>query len=145
ARFDLIAVVNAIHYKLQSGCRWRLLPIAHVFRGEGPSCIAVFHQYRKWCQKEEWQKIYSRILSQDKSKLDLSISHIDGSHTPVYRGGEKSEYQGRKKRCTTNALFFSDNKGIPLVMSGPQSGNSSEGRCEGKEWESRGERTPYKK
>ena len=126
SKYDLIEVVNAILYKLKSGCQWRLLPIGHLFSGEGPSWNAVFHHYRKWCKKEEWQKIYSRILNRDKSKLDLSISHIDGSHTPVYRGGEKSEYQGRKKRCTTNALFFSDNQGIPLAMSEPQSGNHAD-------------------
>lgn len=88
SKFDLIEVVNAILYKLKSGCRWRLLPIGHLFSGEGPSWNAVFHHYRKWCKKEEWQKIYSRILSRNKSKLDLSISHIDGSHTPAYRGRE---------------------------------------------------------
>lgn len=105
-KFDLIEVVNAILYKLKSGCQWRLLPIGHLFSGEGPSWKAVFHHYRKWCKKEEWQKIYSRILSEYKNKLDLSISHIDGSHTPVYRGGEMAEYQGKKKRCTTNAFFL---------------------------------------
>lgn len=126
SKFDLIEVVNAILYKLKSGCQWRLLPIGHLFSGEGPSWNAVFHHYRKWCKKEDWQKIYTRILRRDKSKLDLSLSHIDASHTPVYRGGEKTEYQGRKKRCTTNALFLSDNQGIPLAMSEPQAGNHAD-------------------
>lgn len=126
SKFDLIEVVNAILYKLKSGCQWRLLPIGHLFTSEGPSWKTVFHHYRKWCKKEEWQKIYSRILSRNRNRLDLSISHIDGSHTPVYRGGEKAEYQGRKKRCTTNALFFSDNQGIPLAMSEPQAGNHAD-------------------
>ena len=67
-----------------------------------------------------------RLLPATTAKLDLSISHIDGSHTPVYRGGEKAEDQGRKKRCTTNALFFSDNQGIPLAMSEPQAGNHAD-------------------
>lgn len=126
SKFDLVEVINAILYKLKSGCQWRLLPIGHLFSGEGPSWKTVFHHYRKWCKKEEWQKIYSRILSRYKNRLDLSLSHIDGSHTPVYRGGEKAEYQGRKKRCTTNALFLSDNQGIPLAMSEPQAGNHAD-------------------
>lgn len=126
SKFDLMEIVNAILYKLKSGCQWRLLPIGHLFSGEGPTWNTVFHHYRKWCVKEEWQKIYSRILNRDKSCLDLSISHIDGSHTPVYRGGENAEYQGRKKRCTTNALFFSDNQGIPLAMAEPQAGNHAD-------------------
>ena len=50
SKFDLIEVVNAILYKLKSGCQWRLLPIGHLFSGEGPSWKTVFHHYRKWCK-----------------------------------------------------------------------------------------------
>lgn len=96
------------------------------FLREVPSWNAVFHHYRKWCKKEEWQKIYSVTLSRDKNKLDQSILHIDGSPTPVYSGIEKAVYQGRKKRCTTNALFFLDNQGIPLTMSEPQAGSHAD-------------------
>ena len=119
-------IVNAIIYKLKSVCLWRLLPIGHLFSGELPSWNTVFHHYRKWSVKEEWQRIYSVILNKNKSQLDLSISHIDGSHTPAYRGGEKTEYQRRKKRCTTNALFLTDNQGIPLAMAEPQAGNHAD-------------------
>lgn len=126
SKFDLVEIVNAILYKLKSGCQWRLLPIGHLFSGELPSWNTVFHHYRKWCKKEEWKSIYSRILKNNKKVLDLSIAHIDGSHTPVYRGGENAEYQGRKKRNTTNALFLCDNQGVPLAMSEPQSGNHSD-------------------
>lgn len=76
--------------------------------------------------KEEWQKIYSIILNRGRSRLDLSISHIDGSHTPAYRGGEQVEYQGRKKRRTNNAIFLKDNQGIPLAMSEPQGSNHAD-------------------
>lgn len=126
SQFDLVEIVNAILYKLKTGCQWRLLPIGHLFSGEGPSWNTVFYHYRKWSVKEEWQKIYSRILSRDKSCLDLSIAHIDGSHTPAYRGGEEVEYQGRKKRRTTNALFLTDNQGVPLAMGAPQAGNHAD-------------------
>ena len=126
SKFNLVEIVNAILYKLRSGCQWRLLPIGHLFSSKGPSWNTVFHHYRKWSVREEWQKIYSIILNTDKSRLDLSLSHIDGSHTPAYRGGEKVEYQGRKKCRTTNALFLSDNQGIPLTMSEPQAGNHAD-------------------
>ena len=126
SKFDLVEIVNAIIYKLKSGCEWRLLAIGHLFSGELPSWNTGFHHYRKWVVKEEWQKIYSVILNKNKSQLDLSISHIDGSHTPAYRGGEKTEYRGRKKRYTTNVLFLTDNQGIPLAMAEPQTGNHSD-------------------
>lgn len=128
SKFDLVEIVNAILYKLKSGCQWRLLPMGHLFSDEIPSWNTVFHHYhyRKWSTKDEWQAVYSRILNNGKMSLDLSLSHIDGSHTPAYRGGEKVEYQGRKKRSTTNALFFTDNQGIPLTMSEPQSDNHAD-------------------
>ena len=57
SKFDLVEIVNAIIYKLKSGCQWRLLPIGHLFSGELPSWNTVFHHYRKWAVKEEWQRI----------------------------------------------------------------------------------------
>ena len=56
SKYDLIEVVNAILYKLKSGCQWRLLPIGHLFSGEGPSWNAVFHHYRKWCKKRNGRR-----------------------------------------------------------------------------------------
>ncbi len=116
SKFHLVEIVNAILYKLESGCQWRLLPLGRLFSGEGPSWDTVFQHHRTWSVKEEWQEIWTRILNRDKGCLDLSISHIDGSHTPAYRGGVKVEYKGRKKRPTTNALYLTDNQGIPLAM-----------------------------
>ena len=126
SKFDLVEIVNAIIYKLKSGCQWRLLPIGHLFSGELPSWNTVFHHYRKWSVKEEWEKVFSNVLRKNKKILDLSISHIDGSHTPAYRGGEKVEYQERKKCRTTNVLSLSDNQGLPLAMSEPQAGNHAD-------------------
>ena len=40
----------------------------------------------------------------------------------LYAGGEEVGYQGRKKRKTTNALYLTDRKGLPLAMSVPKSG-----------------------
>ena len=119
SKFDLVEIVNAILYKLRSGYQWRLLPTGHLFSGEVPGWNTVYYHYRKWSVNEEWRKVYSGLLNKGKSGLDLSLSHIDSSHTPACRGGEKTEYQGRKKRCTTNALFLSNNQGIPLAMAEP--------------------------
>lgn len=125
-KFDLIEIVNSILYKLKSGCQWRMLPLGHLFTGEPPSWNTVFHHYRKWCNAGEWKSTFTAILSTNRNNIDLSLSHIDGSHTPAYRGGEKVEYQGRKKRSTTNAIFLSDRNGLPLAMSEPQSGNHAD-------------------
>ena len=57
-----------------------------------------------------------------RSALDMSSVDLDGSHTPAIRGGEEVGYQGRKKRKTTNAIYLTDRKGLPLAMSTPKSG-----------------------
>ncbi|MBD5355860.1 MAG: transposase [Bacteroides sp.] len=124
--FDLGEIVNAILYKLRSGCQRRLLPMGYLFSGEPPSRDTVFQHYRKWSVKEEWEKAYSNILRKNKKVIGLYISHIDGSHTPACRRGEQIEYQDRKKRRTTNALFLSDNQGIPLAISESQPGNHAD-------------------
>lgn len=124
SKYDLVEIVNAILYKLKTGLQWEFLPVGELFSGEEkPSYRTVFHHYRKWCVAGVWQGMFSTIVSRHKEILDLSLSHIDGSHTPVARGGEAVEYQGRKKRKTTNALYLTDNRGIPLAMAEPQEGN----------------------
>ena len=126
SQFDLVEVVNAILYKLKSGCQWRILPVGHLFSGTPPSWKTVFHHFRKWCRNGDWKGAFTQILKKNKHKVDLSLSHIDGSHAIAYRGGERVEYQGRKKHCTTNAIYFSDRIGLPLAMAEPQSGNHSD-------------------
>ena len=56
----------------------------------------------------------------------MSLSHIDGPHTPAVRGGDSVEYQGRKKRKTTNSIYFTDRPGLSLAMSEPQKGNHAD-------------------
>jgi len=51
---------------------------------------------------------------------------LDGSHTTALRGGEQVAYQGRKKRKTTNSLYFTDRQGLPLAMSKPIAGNHND-------------------
>ena len=57
--------------------------------------------------------------------LDLSSSDLDGNTTAL-RGGEEVDYQGRKKRKTTNALYLTDRQGIPIAMSKPVAGNHND-------------------
>lgn len=126
SKFDLVAIVNAILHKLKTGCQWEHLPVRHLFEGEIPSYKTVFHHYRKWCRLGDWERMYSELVKRYRHLVDLSLSHIDGSHTPALRGGECVEYQGRKKRRTTNAIYFSDRQGLPLAMSEPQKGNHAD-------------------
>ena len=120
---ELVEVVNAILYKLKTGCQWAYLPIESLFSEIVLSWQSVFHHFRKWCKNGDWQECWVRLLKRHKSELDLSSGDIDGSHTPALRGGQAVAYQGRKKKKTTNAIFLTDRQGVPLAMSVPMAGN----------------------
>src|SRR5699024_1898231 len=79
-----------------------------------------------WCKLGAWRNCWIELLGEHKSKLDLSSLDLDGSHTPALRGGQQVEYQGRKKRKTTNALYLSDRQGLPISMSKPVAGNHND-------------------
>jgi transposase len=51
-------------------------------------------------------------LGRHRPELDLSSVDLDNSHTTAIRGGDKVEYQGQKKRKTTNALYLTDRQGL---------------------------------
>lgn len=122
----LTEIVNGILYKLKTGMQWHQLPVKALFGQKHLSWQWVYHHYRKWCLCGFWHECWTKLLERYKSHLDLSSVDLDGSHTPAIRGGEQVEYQGRKKRKTTNALYLTDRQGLPLAMSGPVAGNHND-------------------
>lgn len=126
ARVPLEEIVNAVLYKLKTGVQWHQLPIKSLFDGDLLSWQSVYYHYRKWCKTDVLKKSWISILEKYKSKLDLSIIAFDGSHTSALKGGEEAEYQGRKKRKTTNALYLIDRQGLPLAISNPVAGNHND-------------------
>lgn len=122
----LVEIVNAILYKLKAGVHWRLLPVRALFSDKVLSWQSVYYHYRKWCLSGTWRNCWIKFLSGHKGNLDLSSVDLDGSHTPAIRGGEEVDYQGRKKRKTTNALYLTDRQGLPLAMSEPLAGNHND-------------------
>lgn len=126
ATVPLEEIVNAVLYKLKTGVQWHQLPVKALFEENVLSRESVYYHYRKWCKADILKKIWTSILEKNKSKLDLSNVDFDGSHTSAIRGGEEVEYQGRKKRKTTNSLYLSDKQGIPLAISEPVAGNHND-------------------
>lgn len=120
----LIDVINAILYKLKTGCQWALLPVESLFSGKVLTYGAVFHHYRKWCKSGEWKSVWIHLLDKHRLELDMSSVDLDGSHTTALRGGGEVGYQGHKKRKTTNILYLTDRQGIPLAMSSPNRENT---------------------
>jgi transposase len=122
----LVAIVNAILYKLKTGVQWHQLPVKALFDQTPLTWNAVYYHYRKWCLSGSLKDCWIKFLQSHKQDLDLSSVDLDGSHTPAIRGGADVEYQGRKKRKTTNALYLTDRQGLPLAMSEPVAGNHND-------------------
>ena len=122
----LVEIINAILYKLKTGVQWHQLPVKALFDEQPLVWNTVYYHYRKWCMSDTLKQCWIDLLKAHKKELDLSSIDLDGSHTPAIRGGAEVEYQGRKKRKTTNALYLTDRQGLPLAMSEPLSGNHND-------------------
>lgn len=122
----LAEIINAILYKLKTGVQWHQLPVKALFEQQPLTWNAVYYHYGKWCLSNTLKDCWITFLKSHKKELDLSSVDLDGSHTPAIRGGSEVEYQGRKKRKTTNALYLTDRQGLPLAMSEPISGNHND-------------------
>ena len=92
SKSSLIEVINAILYKLKTGCQWEYLPVKELFSGKVLKYGAVFHHYNKWSKKGEWKSLWLQLLDKHRSELDMSSVDLDGSHT---RG--RSRLSGKEK------------------------------------------------
>ncbi len=121
---ELWRIIAAILYRLKSGCQWSMLPVEKFFTAQHRlSASGVYHHFSKWVKNGCFKNVWIALLKANHQFLDLSCMQLDGSHTPAKNGGEHIGYQGRKAANTTNALFLSDNQGLPLAMATPHSGN----------------------
>jgi transposase len=125
-KVEIWRIMKAIIYRLKTGCQWRELPVNIFFDKVTISWNTVYYYFNKWSKQGFMKSIWQQLLSLNTALLDLSSIQLDGSHTPAKRGGLAVAYQGRKKAKTTNALFLTDRKGIPLAMSKPQAGNQND-------------------
>jgi transposase len=86
----------------------------------------IYYHFRKWSEDGSFEKVLDAIVVLNKSHIDLSEIHLDGSHTPAKKGGEKVSYQGRKKSKTTNLIVLTDKKGVPIRCVSIESGNHND-------------------
>ena len=118
-------VVQAILYRLKTGCQWRQLPMKQFFTIKY-RWQSVYYHFQKWCKDGSLERVWAIVLEKHKCLLDMSSVQLDGTHTPTKRGGQAVGYQGRKKSKTSNMLILTDSQGIPLACSEPTSGNHSD-------------------
>lgn len=117
--------MEAILYRLKTGCQWRQLPTKVFFKARY-RWQSVYYHFQKWSKDGSWERMWIRLLDKHKTLLDLSSIQLDGSHTPAKRGGASVAYQGRKKCKTSNLLIVSDNQGIPIACGEIVAGNHND-------------------
>lgn len=124
-KVELYQVIQAILYRLKTGCQWRQLPMKEFFRVRY-KWQAVYYHFQKWSKDGSWERLWTVVLNEHKNLLDMSSIQLDGTHTPTKRGGAAVDYQGRKKCKTSNLLVITDSQGIPLACSDAISGNHND-------------------
>ena len=98
-------VIQAILYRLKTGCQWRELPMKQFFKTKYRWPSVYFH-FQKWSKDGSIKELWRVLLEKHKCKLDMSSIQLDGTHTPTKRGGSAVGYQGRKKCKTSNMLII---------------------------------------
>ena len=114
-------LIEAIFYRLKTGCQWRELPVEKYFN-EPYSYQSVFYHFNRWCKDGTWQAMFLSLLSSYKHFLDLSSVQLDGSHARAQRGGQVVGFQARKADQTTNFLYLCENQVVLVAISAPISG-----------------------
>lgn len=117
------ALLEAIPYKLKTGCQWRQLPVKQFFDDDFLTWQGVYYHFNEWRKDGSWKRVWLNVLRLNKRFVDLSSAQLDGSHTPAKNGGQAVGYQGRKAANTTTGLFVADNAGVMLACATPQAGN----------------------
>lgn len=87
-------VIEAILYRLKTGCQWCSLPMKGFFRLRY-NWQSVYYHFQKWSKDVSWERMWQKLLDKHKCILDLSSIQLDGTHTPTKRGGEAVDYQGK--------------------------------------------------
>lgn len=105
---DIREVLNALFYRIRTGCQWRMLP------KNFPAWYHVWYYYRTWRNDGTWERINTLLRREVRSKLDRdpepSVAIIDSqSIETTEMGGEKGfnpykQVKGRKRNLMTDTL-----------------------------------------
>jgi putative transposase len=105
---EIREVLNAIFYRIRTGCQWRMLP------SDFPPWNHVWYYYRKWRNDSTLERINTVLRREVRSKADRdpepNVAIIDSQSVETTEmGGEKGfnpakQVKGRKRHLMTDTL-----------------------------------------
>ncbi len=100
---DIRAVVDAIFYRLRSGCQWRMLP------SDFPAWPTVYYYFRKWGADGRWERSNTALREQVRRAAGRapqpSAAIIDSQTVKSTEAGGERGYDGGKKSNGTQTAY----------------------------------------
>lgn len=102
-RVDMRAVVDAIWYRLRTGCQWRMLP------ADCPAWPTVYYHFRQWGDDGTWERINTVLRHQvrvaEGRDPEPSVGIIDSQTIKATAAGGERGYDGGKKSDRSQTAY----------------------------------------
>ena len=100
----LYQIFNYVLYVLHTGCQWEETPIRRDAddRPEMSWQVPRYHFY-KWSKDGRFERLFQAGILEIRYELNLSILHLDGSHSAAKKGAKRSPIRvARKQKPATS-------------------------------------------